>query len=209
MPAALRLSGIRKSYGRHAVLRGLDLDVADGETVAVLGANGSGKSTLLRIAATLSRADDGRVEVAGQDAHEDADAARMGLSVLTQDAPVFPELTPHEHLLWWSRMQNVRLDTNALEARTIDAGLGTVAHHRAGTLSRGQRQRLALALALLPERPLLILDEPFAALDADGTAWLSSRLQARSGATIMALHDEAEAKRLADRVLHLRHGVLA
>ena len=101
---ALRLSGVTKRYGARAVLRGLDLEVAAGETVAVLGPNGAGKTTLLRIAAGLARPDAGTVAIAGHDPRTDALAARKACSFLAQEAPLYDELTPQEHVRWWSRL---------------------------------------------------------------------------------------------------------
>lgn len=203
------MRGIAKSYGRHAVLRGVDLDVARGETVAVLGANGAGKSTLLRIAATLARPGAGTVEVAGSSAKDEPERARGNLSILTQDAPVYPDLTPSEQVGWWARAQG--LQGVEVAKHLAAAGLTAAAGEPARHLSRGQRQRLALTLALLPaNRPLLLLDEPFAALDDAGTAWLEAELQARRGkqAVVLAMHDAAHARALSDRVLLLDAGRL-
>jgi heme ABC exporter ATP-binding subunit CcmA len=206
----LRLTHIQKRLGGRPVLRDVGLEIGAGETVALLGPNGSGKSTLLRIAGTLSRPDTGDLQVAGKDARRDPEAARRHLSTLTQEAPVYAELSPHEHLEWWSRLHGLHLVPDAIESAIVECGLEHHAHKPAGSLSRGQRQRLALALALLPERPLLLLDEPFTALDAAGRAWLDDRLMARRGkaATLVALHDEGLAEGLADRTVRLDHGVL-
>jgi ABC-2 type transport system ATP-binding protein len=208
---ALRLRGITKRYGARTVLHGLDLDVARGETLAVLGPNGAGKSTLLRIAAGLARPDAGTVEVAGHDAKAHPLGARKACSFLSQEAPLYDELTPAEHVAWWARLHGRDASQPAADQALLAAGLARLAHHPAGTLSRGERQRLALALALLPEPRLLVLDEPFTALDTVAHAWLESILAARRasgrGATLLSLHDEAAAARVAGRVLRLAaHG---
>ncbi|MCA1811872.1 MAG: ATP-binding cassette domain-containing protein [Halobacteriales archaeon] len=205
------MAGVHKRLGGRPVLRGVGLDLPPGRTVALLGPNGAGKSTLLRIAAAASRPDQGIVEVNGTDARRDPDGARRHASLLLQQAPVYAELTPHEHLAWWGRVRGLRLPADRVEAATVECGLARHAHQPAGSLSRGQQQRLALAMALLPEAPLLLLDEPFTALDEDGRAWLEGRLAARrgTGATLLALHDAAQAARLADATLRLDAGVLA
>ena len=204
---ALRLRGVAKRYGARSILRGLDLDVADGETVAVLGPNGAGKSTLLRIAAGVSRPDAGTVEVAGHDARREPLATRRACSFLSQEAPLYDELTPAEHVAWWARLHGREASAAAADQALLAAGLARLAHHAVRTLSRGERQRLALALALLPQPRLLVLDEPFTALDAVGHAWLESILAARKasgrGATLLSLHDEAAAARVAGRVVRL------
>lgn len=194
MAAALRLHQVTKRLGGRPVLRGVTLDVAPGETVAVLGPNGSGKSTLLRIAAGQSRPDAG-------------DAQRTGpVSFLTQEAPVYAELTPAEHVAWWARLWRKPHDEAAVHAALGEAGLLALAHRAAGTLSRGERQRLALTLAFLADAPLLVLDEPFTGLDTVAHAWLESRLAARKAAgaaILLSLHGEEAAARVADRTLRL------
>jgi ABC-type multidrug transport system ATPase subunit len=189
----LRMRGIAKSYGRRAVLRGVDLDVARGETVAVLGPNGCGKSTLLRIAAGQSRPAAGTVQAAA-------------VSYLGQEAPAYAELTAAEHVGWWAWLWDQPHEEAAVRGHLRDAGLLVHAHRAAGTFSRGERQRLALTLALLPDAPLLVLDEPFTGLDDVAHAWLESRLSARAaagGSTLLALHGEETAGRIATRTLRL------
>jgi ABC-2 type transport system ATP-binding protein len=210
-PPALRLHEVHKRLGGRPVLRGASLDLAPGATLALLGPNGAGKSTLLRIAAAASRPDQGTVEVHGIDARRDPDGARRHASLLLQQAPVYAELTPHEHLSWWGKVRGLRLPADRIEAATLECGLARHAHQPAGSLSRGQQQRLALAMALLPDAPLLLLDEPFTALDEAGRHWLESRLAARrgTGATLLALHDATQAARLAGGIVHLDGGVLA
>jgi heme ABC exporter ATP-binding subunit CcmA len=203
---ALDLKGIRKSYGRHAVLKGIDLEVNPGQVVAILGANGSGKSTLLRATGTLTRAE-GSIRIAGVDARRNPEAARRHIGQLTQEAPVYADLTVAENLRWWMHCHNVTADVPETLRR---AGL-LRPDAPAQSLSRGQRQRLALAMALLPPRKVLLLDEPTTALDAAAVAWLESELRARrqeGAAILLALHDEALAARWADRVLRLEGGRL-
>jgi ABC-type multidrug transport system ATPase subunit len=197
---ALTLTGITKRLGGRPVLRGIDVEVAAGETVAVLGPNGSGKSTLLRVAAGQSRPDAGKAERQGP------------VSFLAQEAPLYAELTPAEHVRWWARLWRKPARQDDVHALLGEAGLLKLAHRLAGTLSRGERQRLALCLAFLADAPLLVLDEPFTGLDTVAHAWLESRLAARKAAgaaTLISLHGEEAARRVADRVVHLTHGLAA
>ena len=208
MPA-LWLSNVRKSYGGRALWTSVDLTVETGETVALLGANGAGKSTLLRIAATVCRPTAGSVVVGNVDARREPEKARCLLGYQPQDAPVYAELTPAEHLRWWMRLHDAPVD---VDAALVHFGLAAMAHKPSATLSRGQRQRVALAMASLHAPPLLLLDEPFTALDGAGQSVVGSILESRRGnqGTLLALHDEAQARRLADRVVRLdRNGVHA
>jgi Cu-processing system ATP-binding protein len=209
---AIRLDGVGKAFGLRRVLDHVDLEVS-GRTVAIVGANGAGKSTLLRVAAGLSRPTSGRAALFGHDTRAgDAELGRRHVSVLVQDAPVYAELTPAEHLRWWARVHRAAVSPDALERAAAEASLAPVAHAPAGSLSRGQRQRLALALAFLPAPRALILDEPFSALDADGRAWARARLEGFRGAgatVLLAVHEAAPVAGLADRTLTLSGGHLA
>ena len=201
----LRLRGVSKAFAGRHVLRGIHLDVHAGEAVAVQGPNGSGKSTLLRIAAALSPPDEGQVEVAGAPVGRDNLAARRAIAYVGQEPALYDELTPAEHVRWWARLRKVDVDTDAILA---DASLAAAAHRTCGNLSRGQQQRLALALALLGDPRVLVLDEPFTALDPDGEAWLGNTLGRRRAAgcaLLVAVHDPLHANRLLARTVRLRN----
>lgn len=200
----LRLQGVAKSFGGRAILRDVHLAVRAGEAVAVLGPNGSGKSTLLRLAAAVSPPDAGLVEVAGTPVRRDDAVARRALGYVPQEPAVYDELTPAEHVALWARLRGQATDPDAVLA---DAGLATAAHRPAGSLSRGQRQRLALALALLGDPAVLVLDEPYTALDEQGEAWLTNLLARRRAAgcaLLVAVHDPRQADHLLARTLRLR-----
>jgi ABC-type multidrug transport system ATPase subunit len=186
----LRLDGIRKRLGGRDLFAPVTLALPAGATAAVRGPNGAGKSTLLRIVATASRPTAGRVEVGGVDALRDPVAARRLLAWVPQEAPCYAELTPREHLAWWARLR--RADAAGTAPLLEGSGLGPAADLPAGRLSRGQRQRLALAMGLVGDPVLLLLDEPFAALDEAGRAWLEGVLETRRGrgATLVALHQD-------------------
>ncbi len=200
------MHGVGKAFGPRWVLRGVDLEVGSGETVALVGPNGSGKTTLLRIASSLSRPTEGTVEVGGHDALRHPEVARADMGVLLQTPPLYDDMTPADHVSWWSRLHGVAPDAHAILA---GVGLaGNVQHAR--TLSRGQRQRLALALATTGDPRLLVLDEPFAAMDDGGFQILKGLLKRRRrrSATLLSLHDRELANDVADRVLALCSGRL-
>lgn len=199
--------GLCKHYDGRRVLAHVDLDVRHDETVAILGANGAGKSTLLRLLAAVVRPDEGTLHLGNSDAIQAPEQAREHTALLLQDPPLYDELTADEHVAWWQQLTG---RAPGLGATVTNAGLALRATESAARLSRGQRQRLALALAFAGPPALLLLDEPFTALDANGTVWLEALLAQRRGrqATVLALHSEAQATRLADRVLRLQGGRL-
>jgi sulfonate transport system ATP-binding protein len=194
---AVRASDVRRTFGARDVLSGVDLDLASGEFVAILGVSGSGKSTLLRVLAGLDRGATGDVLVSPR---------RM---MVFQDARLLP---------WLRVLDNVTLGLSPGStglAREMLAEVGLSGHERAwpATLSGGEAQRVALARALVRSPQLLLLDEPFGALDAITRVSMHTLLRrlhaAHRPATVLVTHDIGEALVLADRVLVLRDGRIA
>jgi len=195
---AIRIRGLEQTFGENAILAGLDLDVAPGEFVALLGRSGSGKTTLLRVLAGLDRPSGGTVE------------APQPRSVVFQEARLLP---------WKRTWENVALGLAGSDARARAlAALGEVdLAHRVDawplTLSGGEAQRAALARALVREPRLLLLDEPFAAVDALTRirmhALVESLWRRHRPAVLLVTHDVDEAIALADRVLVLAGGRIA
>ncbi len=198
----LELEGVSRSFGRRRVLNAIDAVVAADERVMVRGANGSGKTTLLRIAAGALRPTSGSVRVAGATGA----AARKHLAFVPHDAPVYRELSAAEHLRFGARMHGRTLTHGDAAVALRDAGLAKLSQRPAHHLSRGQRQRLALATAFAMKPALLILDEPMTALDELGRDWLRGRLDTFQGAIVAAVHQDSLT---ADRALELRDGGLA
>lgn len=204
---ALALEGVGKSFGARQVLQGIDLSIAPGEFVAIVGRSGCGKSTLLRLLAGLESSSEGRIAIDG--AHGAA-AARDALRVMFQDARLLP----------WKRVQdNVALGLTGPDAAEgarealAQVGLAERARDWPAVLSGGQRQRVALARALVHAPRLLLLDEPLGALDAltrIEMQRLIERLWLRHGFTaLLVTHDVSEAVALADRVLLIEDGRIA
>lgn len=196
--SAARVSGLTKAFGDRAVIDDLDLDIAPGEFVALLGPSGCGKSTLLRILAGLDTDISGRVEVADRRA-----VAFQG-----------PRLLP-----WKKVWRNVvlglpgRPDRARAEAALAEVGLGHRSDVWPKVLSGGEAQRASLARALVREPDLLLLDEPFSALDAltrlTAQALVADLWALHRCAVLLVTHDVEESVRLADRVLVMRDGVIA
>lgn len=202
VPVTLR--GVGRAFGAHTVLAGIDLDVDAGEVVALLGASGSGKSTLLRLVAGLDRPTAGAVLVDG--AKVDGIEARAG--VVFQEPRLLPWRTVAENVAFGLPDGTPRAVGRAEVERWLDVvGLAAFARHRPREVSGGMAQRTALARALVRRPGVLLLDEPFAALDALTRLRMQDLvddLQRTSGATILLVtHDVDEALQLADRVVVL------
>jgi molybdate transport system ATP-binding protein len=195
----------------------LDLEVGDGEVLAIVGPNGSGKSTLLRVLAGLLLPDAGRVVVDGETwddvargAHVPTHRRRLGL--VFQDYLLFPHLTTVDNVAFGLRTRGVRAADARAAARTwLDrVGVAELAARRPAELSGGQAQRAALARALVTDPALLLLDEPLSALDArtrlSVRAELHRHLREFAGSTVLVTHDPVDAMALADRVVVLEDG---
>ena len=209
----LRVEGVKKRFGAVQALDGLDLDVAPGEFLALLGGSGSGKSTLLRLVAGFEAPDAGRILLRGQDLAGLPPQAR-DVGMVFQSYALFPHLSVFDNVAYGLRREGVaRADIarRAAEALAM-VGLEGMERRMPHQLSGGQRQRVALVRSLVKRPSLLLLDEPLGALDAalrERTGFELRALQRRTGAGfVMVTHDQAEALSLADRVAVLEGGRL-
>ena len=203
-PTALRFDQIDKRYGGLYALRKVSLEIAAGECVALAGRNGSGKTTLLRIASRLVRPSAGTLWFPDAAAPY---AVRPGY--VAHSTMVYDELTAEENLVLFARLQNVDQPTARAEALLHELSLFDRRHSLVRTFSRGMRQRIAIARALLHRPSILLLDEPATGLDPFGFAWLSRTVceLSASGCTIvMSLHGESEISALATRAVRLDAG---
>ncbi len=205
---AVELVGVVKAFDHRPVLRGVDLRVRGGDTVAILGANGSGKTTLLRLVATLSTPTRGTVSVLGRTAAPLADLRRR-IGFVSHESLLYDSLTVEENLRFFAGLYGLPRDRVA--SIMAEMALQPIAPRRARVLSRGQRQQANLARALLHDPDLLILDEPSTGLDLDATARLTALLRdraTRERTIIMSTHDVAEARVLATGAVVLLDGRL-
>jgi ABC-type multidrug transport system ATPase subunit len=177
----IRARRLEKRYGEKRILRGIDFDVADDGFLVVTGPNGSGKTTLLRLCAGLAVPSSGELTVS----HD-----RGALGFLGHDSLVYRELTAVENLDLYGRLYRVPERRERIGMLLERFGLWEARHERVTSYSRGMVQRLALCRALLHEPKLLILDEPYSALDEAGAALLDRELEERRGraAFIVATH---------------------
>lgn len=215
-PIRLRGEGVEKRYGRVSALRGIDFDIAAGESVAVLGANGAGKSSLLKILAGLSRPSSGAFEA--RDASPsgealDREALRARVGYVGHATLLYGELTARENLAFAAGLHGQRPSREALDAVLEEFALADVAARRADTFSRGMAQRLAIARAVVHGPSVLLLDEPFTGLDEASGERLQARLLSQrddgAGAVrtlVVVTHDPRRAVALADRALLVHRG---
>ncbi|RIQ11684.1 ABC transporter ATP-binding protein [Jiangella rhizosphaerae] len=203
-PHAVRLAGLRKSYGETVAVDGVDLEIAPGEIVALLGPNGAGKSTTVELILGLSRPDAGTVTVFGRPPRAAVDAGMVG--AMLQDGAMLEDATVGELVALFASVHRHPLAVDEVLER---AGIADLAGRRATELSGGQTQRVRFALALVPDPDLVILDEPTVAMDVATRRefWAAMRRFVAAGRTVLfATHYLDEADGFADRIVLLRDG---
>jgi heme exporter protein A len=210
-PTGIRFDDIEKRYGGLFALRRVSLEIAAGECVVLAGRNGSGKTTLLRIAAQLARPSAGKVTfpVAGDPRNAGSANVSGATAYVAHATMVYDELTAEENLILFARLLGVAAPRDRVAALLAEVGLEERRASLVRTFSRGMRQRMAIARALLREPSVLLLDEPATGLDVPGTAWLAATLRRmrNSGCTmVMSLHGETEISSLATRGIRLDAG---
>lgn len=213
MPA-VSIAGLRHSYGDTDVLVGVDLDVDDGEVLAILGPSGCGKTTLLRLIAGLDAPDAGTVSIGDRPVAKPGvmvDPSERNVGLVFQDGALFPHLDVDANVAFGLPRVERGQRASASSAEWLElVGLPEVGGRRVDELSGGQRQRVALARALAPRPGVLLLDEPYSNLDAALRHRLRVEvrrlLEAAGVTTIVVTHDRAEAFALADRVAVMLDG---
>jgi len=208
----LRLEGISLGFDGFTLVA--DLEVPRGGRLAVLGASGGGKSTLLSVIAGFLAPDHGRVWIDGADV-TDAPVPARPLSMLFQEGNLFPHLSAFDNVALGLR-PDLKLDDETrakVEEALLKVGLGAASARRPGDLSGGQRSRVALARMLLRNKPLALLDEPFAALDpglrAEMMALVAELCDATGLTLVMVTHDLRDAERLCDALILMQDGQIA
>jgi sulfate transport system ATP-binding protein len=207
----ITVHGLSKRYGDFAALDDVSLEIPDGELTALLGPSGSGKSTLLRVVAGLEVPDEGRVEIAGRDATH-VPPQRREIGFVFQHYAAFKHMTVRDNVAFGLKIRKrpkAEIEAKVSELLRI-VGLDGFQRRYPAQLSGGQRQRMALARALAVEPRVLLLDEPFGALDAKVRAelrtWLRRLHEEVHVTTVLVTHDQEEAMEVADRIAVLDAG---
>jgi len=213
--ALLRATGLWKAFGEREVLRGVDVEVAKHEVVALIGASGSGKSTLLRCLGLLETIDDGQILLADQDISDprvDANRLRARFGAVFQSYNLFPHLSVLENVTLASRIVH-KVPRREAEQRALElldrVGLADLAKSHPDRLSGGQQQRAAIVRAIATQPEVLLLDEITSALDPElvgEVLELVSQLAADGATILMATHEMAFAREVAHRIVFLDDG---
>ena len=208
----IEVSNLTKDYGTVVAVRDLSFSVGKGEIVGFLGPNGAGKSTTLRVLAGFLGATTGRVRIAGHDIAEAPRAARRSLGYMPESAPLYPELRVFEYLLFRARLKEVprAKQQSAIGGAMDRAGVAHMAGTVIGHLSKGYRQRVALADALVSDPPLLILDEPTAGLDPNQIREVRTLIKGLAGdrTILLSTHILSEVEATCERAIVIDRGRL-
>ena len=202
-PAAVRVDRLEKTLGPNKVLRGISFDAQPGEIFGLLGPNGAGKTTTLRIICTLLAPDAGSVEVLGFDTRVAPQEVRRRVGVVTAEIGIYPRLSARENITYFAEF-----------LRRIDAvierlDMGSFAQQRAESLSSGQKQKVAIARAIVHDPPVLMFDEPTSNLDVLASREIRDFMvesRGRGKCVIFSTHVLHDAERLCDRVTIIHHG---
>ncbi|MGH9680432.1 MAG: heme ABC exporter ATP-binding protein CcmA [Candidatus Acidiferrales bacterium] len=206
---AIRFSEVEKRFGMRMALRGVSLEISAGECVALVGHNGSGKTTLLKIAAQLSKPSRGKVSYSEGQAALATELVKYRIGMVGHHTLVYDELTAEENLVFFAKLFNLADPAERAREALAPVGLANRAGDLVRTFSRGMRQRVGIARALLASPGLLLLDEPAAGLDPEGQAWLGKTLERlhASGCTIlMSTHGRNETQASVTRAIRMEGG---
>jgi ABC-2 type transport system ATP-binding protein len=209
----IRAKGLGRRFGQVWAVRSLTFEVRPGEVLGLLGPNGAGKTTTVRMLTALIAPTEGEASIDGHDVRRDAEAVRARVGVLTETPGLYEKLSARANLEFFGRLHELPADVRAERTRRLLTlfDLWDRRDEPAGTFSKGMKQKLAIARALLHEPAVLFLDEPTAALDPEAAFIVRdaiARLRAAGRTIVLATHNLDEADRLCDRIAFVRGGLL-
>ena len=208
---AISCQDISKSYGHYQVLYNINLTIQEGECFSLFGPNGAGKTTLLKILATLHRPNEGRYEILGLDGVKEKESIRAQTMFLAHGAYLYDDLNANENLEFALALRGVSPTPHDMKLALDRVGIGAFAEMKVRNFSAGMKKRLALAKAILAKPKVLLLDEPFTALDTTGTEIMREYIRERlseAGTVFMSTHDYEKARPIITRAGVLRKGSL-
>ncbi|MEA1869314.1 MAG: ABC transporter ATP-binding protein [Euryarchaeota archaeon] len=208
----IHVHDITKNFGSMTVLDNVNFSVKGGEFLTIVGPNGAGKTTLIKIMATLVNATGGTVEIGGFNVKKYPEKVRGVIGVISHNTYLYNELTAGENLKFFGKMYAIPEIDRRVDEVLGETGLSKRKHDRVGTFSRGMKQRLSIARAILHNPAVMLLDEPYTGLDQQASASLESVLDSLTGSgitTIMISHDLKRGLALADQVMIMASGTVA
>ena len=207
--ALVSIEHLNKSFGRFTALTDLSLEVAEGELLTIFGPNGAGKTTLLKILSTLVSSTSGRVVVDGFDVGKKPVEVRRRIGVISHDTYLYRDLTAVENLVFYARMYGVSDFEERVHEVIREVGLRYRENDRVATFSRGMKQRLSIARAILHDPKILLLDEPYTGLDRHASNILDGIIQefdSKHATRIMVSHDLEHGLKVSNRLLIMKNG---
>jgi ABC-2 type transport system ATP-binding protein/heme exporter protein A len=207
--ALISIEHLYKSFGNFSVLKDINLEVERGDFLTIFGPNGAGKTTLMKILSTLISPTMGRVVVDGFDVRENPLEVRRRIGVISHETYLYHELTAVENLRFYGHMYDVEDLEKRIREVILQVGLKYRENDRVGTFSRGMKQRLAIARAIIHSPEILLLDEPYTGLDQHASAIfddIMQQLDAKHTTQIMISHDIERGLKLCNRALILNNG---
>ena len=208
---AINVKSVSKAFDTRIVLKNINIEIQTAQTVLVCGINGAGKSTLLRIIAGLLQPDHGSIELSGFNIKKDPEKAKSKFGMISHKSMVYPELTVLENLSFFATLYGVKDSNTQITELLNNVGLSPYRYDKAGILSRGLLQRLAIARALVHQPTLLLADEPFTGLDNQASGHLINVLEEfnnNRGTIVMTTHDIDVGLRCCSRVVVLNNSNL-
>ncbi|WP_462412166.1 heme ABC exporter ATP-binding protein CcmA [Neobacillus sp. Marseille-QA0830] len=203
------ITKLTKQADNKLILRGIDLKVSKGETVAILGPNGAGKSTLLKIIAGLIKPTTGSVKMNGLDLRKKAIEAKKNIGYLPHASLLYDHYSPMENLVFFGKLYGVdRAEERAIQL-VKEVGLSFFLHDPVKNFSRGMIQRIAIARAIIHDPEILLLDEPHTGLDQGAMTILNNvilSMKKKGTTTLMVTHDFKQAAEICDRIIIIKNG---